>query len=202
MKVYWSILDLCVWPILVVVNFIQTESSGLQGAVRALGALLRDPQGWWWWGHNSSVSTNMKSHALLYPEFCLYLFSCFNWHHSSLSWCLLSSFRATKLGTLLGCPTLNSTELETCLQNTSASLLVHTQFALERTGFIKSPFIPVIDGVFLPDTVQVCITFLIYWNSITVVLIVEHGVHGRRPSSNCIFIFLLYCWAMCSWKNI
>lgn len=64
---------------------------------------------------------------------------------------------ATKLGTLLGCPTLNSTELETCLQNTSASLLVHTQFALDRTGFIKSAFIPVIDGVFLPDTVQALI---------------------------------------------
>ncbi|XP_075891948.1 acetylcholinesterase-like isoform X1 [Nelusetta ayraudi] len=66
-------------------------------------------------------------------------------------------FQATKLGTLLGCPTLNSTELETCLQNTSASLLVHTQFALDAAGFIKSPFIPVIDGVFLPDTVQALI---------------------------------------------
>lgn len=70
MKVYWSILDLCVWPVLVVVNFIQTVSSGLQGAVRALGALLRDPQGWWW-GHNASVSTNMKSHALQ-NSVCIY----------------------------------------------------------------------------------------------------------------------------------
>lgn len=56
------------------------------------------------------------------------------------------------------------------------------QFAVEPPGLLALPFTPVIDGVFLPDTVQVCITFLIYQNGILIVLIDKHGVSMRKPS--------------------
>lgn len=70
----------------------------------------------------------------------------------------MSTFSSTKLGTLLGCPTLDSIELEACLQEADVRLVALAQFGLNVSGIQTSPFLPVIDGTVLPDTVEVCTT--------------------------------------------
>uniref|UniRef100_H3C766 Carboxylic ester hydrolase n=1 Tax=Tetraodon nigroviridis TaxID=99883 RepID=H3C766_TETNG len=59
--------------------------------------------------------------------------------------------RAIKLGGLLDCPTSAPAELETCLQRVNASQLAVAQFGV-LSNLESYPFVPVVDGVFLPDT--------------------------------------------------
>lgn len=57
---------------------------------------------------------------------------------------------------MLECPISNPAELEACLQRVDASVLLTTQFGvLTEGGFGSFPFLPVVDGVFLPDTFEV-----------------------------------------------
>lgn len=67
----------------------------------------------------------------------------------------LSIFRAIKLGTLLECPTSDPAELETCLQKVNASQIVVAQFGVASNA--AYPFVPVVDGVFLPDKPEVSV---------------------------------------------
>lgn len=73
----------------------------------------------------------------------------------------LSLFRAITLSTKLGCPTSDPAELETCLQKVQASALLTTQFEVMTSITIGSfPFLPVVDGIFLPDTPDVCACYI------------------------------------------
>uniref|UniRef100_A0A3Q3W5B8 Carboxylesterase type B domain-containing protein n=1 Tax=Mola mola TaxID=94237 RepID=A0A3Q3W5B8_MOLML len=63
--------------------------------------------------------------------------------------------RARKLGSLLGCS--DPAELEACLQQVDVNQLATMQFGVMGPGFGGYPFIPVVDGVFLPDTIEVCL---------------------------------------------
>lgn len=65
-------------------------------------------------------------------------------------------FRAIKLGKLMKCPTSNSSDLEACLQRVDASVLVTAQFGVMTGIGLGYPFLPVVDGVFLPDKIEVC----------------------------------------------
>lgn len=65
------------------------------------------------------------------------------------------SFRSTKLGELLGCKQTDPAQLQDCMQAADVNDLV-VQQNLVTTGGI--PFEPIVDGVFLPDSVQVCIS--------------------------------------------
>uniref|UniRef100_A0A3Q3W5A6 Cholinesterase n=1 Tax=Mola mola TaxID=94237 RepID=A0A3Q3W5A6_MOLML len=60
--------------------------------------------------------------------------------------------RARKLGSLLGCS--DPAELEACLQQVDVNQLATMQFGVMGPGFGGYPFIPVVDGVFLPDTIE------------------------------------------------
>lgn len=63
------------------------------------------------------------------------------------------------LGTLVGCK--KSTELETCLQSTDVSPLVMVQYGvLWNPSTSDIPFCPVVDGLFLPDEVDVCLILM------------------------------------------
>lgn len=70
---------------------------------------------------------------------------------------LMSTSRGQKLGTLLGCLTTDPVALEACMQQADASIVLMMQFAvLLELGIMTFPFAPVIDGVFLPDNLEVC----------------------------------------------
>uniref|UniRef100_A0A3Q3X9W9 Carboxylic ester hydrolase n=1 Tax=Mola mola TaxID=94237 RepID=A0A3Q3X9W9_MOLML len=60
--------------------------------------------------------------------------------------------RARKLGSLLGCS--DPAELEACLQQVDVNQLATMQFGVMGPGLGGYPFIPVVDGVFLPDTIE------------------------------------------------
>uniref|UniRef100_A0A3Q4B2L6 Carboxylesterase type B domain-containing protein n=1 Tax=Mola mola TaxID=94237 RepID=A0A3Q4B2L6_MOLML len=64
--------------------------------------------------------------------------------------------RARKLGSLLGCS--DPAELEACLQQVDVNQLATMQFGVMGPGFGGYPFIPVVDGVFLPDTIEALMT--------------------------------------------
>uniref|UniRef100_A0A3Q3W9M6 Carboxylesterase type B domain-containing protein n=1 Tax=Mola mola TaxID=94237 RepID=A0A3Q3W9M6_MOLML len=66
--------------------------------------------------------------------------------------------RARKLGSLLGCS--DPAELEACLQQVDVNQLATMQFGVMGPGFGGYPFIPVVDGVFLPDTIEVCLALM------------------------------------------
>lgn len=51
-----------------------------------------------------------------------------------------------------------TTELETCLQSIDVNQLVMAQYGvLSNPSISDIPFLPVVDGVFLPDEVDVCL---------------------------------------------
>uniref|UniRef100_A0A3Q3XAH1 Carboxylic ester hydrolase n=1 Tax=Mola mola TaxID=94237 RepID=A0A3Q3XAH1_MOLML len=64
--------------------------------------------------------------------------------------------RARKLGSLLGCS--DPAELEACLQQVDVNQLATMQFGVMGSGVGGYPFIPVVDGVFLPDTIEALMT--------------------------------------------
>uniref|UniRef100_H3CMY0 Carboxylic ester hydrolase n=1 Tax=Tetraodon nigroviridis TaxID=99883 RepID=H3CMY0_TETNG len=69
-----------------------------------------------------------------------------------------SKFRSTKLGMLVGCSNISS-DLETCLQNTDATGLLKVQYGvLSNPSTSDIPFLPVVDGVFLPDEIDALIS--------------------------------------------
>lgn len=69
----------------------------------------------------------------------------------------MSIFRATKLGMLLGCATSDPGSLEACMQQADALQVTMMQFAvLPESTVMFVPFAPVIDGFFLPDSIDVC----------------------------------------------
>ncbi|XP_060902246.1 acetylcholinesterase-like [Labrus mixtus] len=63
--------------------------------------------------------------------------------------------RSLKLAALLGCPTSNGAQLEACLQKVDAwKLTSKTYDVFTKPSLIALPFVPVVDGDFLPDTVE------------------------------------------------
>ncbi|KAL4631395.1 acetylcholinesterase-like [Arapaima gigas] len=61
--------------------------------------------------------------------------------------------RATLLGKLVTCPTGNDTELVDCLRNRSPQELIEKEWlVLPFSSLFRFSFVPVIDGVVLPDT--------------------------------------------------
>lgn len=71
-----------------------------------------------------------------------------------------STFRSSKLGELLGCPTSDPADLEACMQQADASQMAMMQYGAVESGSASTPFIPIIDGVFIPDTIEVCIILI------------------------------------------
>ncbi|XP_066537701.1 acetylcholinesterase [Hoplias malabaricus] len=61
--------------------------------------------------------------------------------------------RANKLGKLVGCPDGNDTELITCLRNKQPQELIDNEWqVLPYSSLFRFSFVPVVDGVVLPDT--------------------------------------------------
>ncbi|KAG9274266.1 acetylcholinesterase [Astyanax mexicanus] len=61
--------------------------------------------------------------------------------------------RATKLATLVGCPDGNDTELIACLRNRDPlELIEHEWQVLPYSSLFRFSFVPVVDGVVLPDS--------------------------------------------------
>lgn len=61
--------------------------------------------------------------------------------------------RATKLGKFLGCPDGNDTELIECLRHKEPQELIDFEFqVLPYSSLFRFSFVPVVDGVVLPDT--------------------------------------------------
>lgn len=61
--------------------------------------------------------------------------------------------RATHLGKLVGCTWTNDTELVDCLRNKSPKELIDNEWAvLPWTALFRFSFVPMVDGVVLPDT--------------------------------------------------
>ncbi|XP_062850238.1 acetylcholinesterase [Trichomycterus rosablanca] len=61
--------------------------------------------------------------------------------------------RATKLGKFVGCPDGNDTELIECLRNKEPQELIDHEFqVLPFSSLFRFSFVPVVDGVVLPDT--------------------------------------------------
>lgn len=77
----------------------------------------------------------------------------------------MSIFRAKTLAKLLGCdPSLSSSVLEVCMQKANASAIVQMQFGVfKQPGSGITPFLVVIDGVFLPDTLDVCFSLTLHF---------------------------------------
>lgn len=94
---------------------------------------------------------NIYKICLLLPHipphsFC-HLFPC------SLS---TSISRSMKLATVLGCPTSSPAQLETCLQQADPRKIATKQYdTLPQPAFLALPFVPNVDGVFLPEEVEV-----------------------------------------------
>lgn len=64
----------------------------------------------------------------------------------------MSTSRGQRLGTLLGCSTSDPTALETCMQQANVTQVAILQYQVfSNTDIIGIPFLPVVDGVFLPD---------------------------------------------------
>uniref|UniRef100_A0A3Q3WB44 Carboxylic ester hydrolase n=1 Tax=Mola mola TaxID=94237 RepID=A0A3Q3WB44_MOLML len=64
--------------------------------------------------------------------------------------------RSTKLGTAVGCSTSDPAKMEACLQQVNVTTIAKAQNGVLTNGALSDiPFLPVIDGVFLPDTVDV-----------------------------------------------
>uniref|UniRef100_A0A3Q3WB49 Carboxylic ester hydrolase n=1 Tax=Mola mola TaxID=94237 RepID=A0A3Q3WB49_MOLML len=63
--------------------------------------------------------------------------------------------RSTKLGTAVGCSTSDPAKMEACLQQVNVTTIAKAQNGVLTNGALSDiPFLPVIDGVFLPDTVM------------------------------------------------
>lgn len=71
-----------------------------------------------------------------------------------------STFRSSKLGELLGCPTSDPADLEACMQQAEVSQVAMMQYGVFQPGAASIPFTPIIDGVFLPDTIEVCMILI------------------------------------------
>ncbi|XP_063763739.1 cholinesterase-like [Eleginops maclovinus] len=64
--------------------------------------------------------------------------------------------RSMKLATLLGCPTSPPADMEACLQKVDPHQISLNQFdVLVQPSFIGLPFVPHVDGDFLPDKIEV-----------------------------------------------
>ncbi|XP_061924133.1 acetylcholinesterase-like isoform X1 [Entelurus aequoreus] len=64
--------------------------------------------------------------------------------------------RSVMLATLLGCPTDHPAHLDTCLQKVDPRSIASKQFdVLPETTFLAMPFVPIVDGYFLPDEPEV-----------------------------------------------
>lgn len=68
----------------------------------------------------------------------------------------MSTLRAKQLGESLGCSSLDPAELEACLLEADAFNITSLQFQVSDAGYTALPFGPIVDGVFLPDTIDVC----------------------------------------------
>lgn len=61
-----------------------------------------------------------------------------------------------KLATLLECPTSHPTHLEACLQQADPVKITSKQYdILTQPTILPFPFVPLVDGDFLPDEVEV-----------------------------------------------
>ncbi|XP_018536669.1 acetylcholinesterase [Lates calcarifer] len=65
--------------------------------------------------------------------------------------------RAKKLATSLGCST-NPAEMEACLQKANAGDIALKQFDVLSQSILAIPFIPVVDGDFLPDKPEILLS--------------------------------------------
>ncbi|XP_068174426.1 acetylcholinesterase-like [Antennarius striatus] len=64
--------------------------------------------------------------------------------------------RSESLAKILGCPTSDSDYLETCLQEAEPKKMTSKQYeVLTKVSITPFPFVPVVDGVFLPEKVEV-----------------------------------------------
>ncbi|XP_054651056.1 acetylcholinesterase-like isoform X2 [Dunckerocampus dactyliophorus] len=64
--------------------------------------------------------------------------------------------RSMKLATLLGCPTSSSTQLDMCLQKFDPWSITSKQYdVLTQPAVLATPFVPLVDGDFLPDEPEV-----------------------------------------------
>ena len=73
--------------------------------------------------------------------------------------------RSTKLATQLGCPTSAPAKLEDCLQKADPGSIIAKQYeVLTKPTILALPFVPVVDGDFLPDEVEVgvCVCAFVY----------------------------------------
>lgn len=60
------------------------------------------------------------------------------------------------LATSLGCSTSNSAHLEACLQQADPGIITMKQYdVLTQPSILDLPFLPVVDGDFLPDKPEV-----------------------------------------------
>ncbi|XP_062275007.1 acetylcholinesterase-like [Scomber scombrus] len=64
--------------------------------------------------------------------------------------------RSVKLATLLDCPTSHPDQLEACLQKADARKIASKQYdILKKPTLLAFPFLPHVDGDFLPDEIEV-----------------------------------------------
>ncbi|KAM6987714.1 acetylcholinesterase-like [Tautogolabrus adspersus] len=67
--------------------------------------------------------------------------------------------RSVKLAASLECPTSNGAQLEACLQKADPGKLTSKTYdVLTKPALLTLPFVPVVDGDFLPDTVEVLLS--------------------------------------------
>ncbi|XP_037124588.1 acetylcholinesterase-like [Syngnathus acus] len=64
--------------------------------------------------------------------------------------------RSMMLATLIGCPTSSPAQLDICLQTTDPWVITSLQFdVVTEPTILPFPFVPTVDGDFLPDEIQV-----------------------------------------------
>nr|XP_057936654.1 acetylcholinesterase-like isoform X1 [Doryrhamphus excisus] len=64
--------------------------------------------------------------------------------------------RSMMLATLLGCPTSSPTHLDMCLQKSDPGTITSKQYeVLKQPSVLTNPFLPLVDGNFLPDEPEV-----------------------------------------------
>lgn len=75
----------------------------------------------------------------------------------------LSPSRGQNLGTVMGCSNSTPAVLETCLQEANVTELLMRQYNVFASGdLLGIPFPPVVDGVFLPNDVNVCFFMAVF----------------------------------------
>nr|XP_057936655.1 cholinesterase-like isoform X2 [Doryrhamphus excisus] len=66
------------------------------------------------------------------------------------------NYRSMMLATLLGCPTSSPTHLDMCLQKSDPGTITSKQYeVLKQPSVLTNPFLPLVDGNFLPDEPEV-----------------------------------------------